>query len=122
MKKMIKISGVVGAGLVVIFSMFIAVSGFAYFISPFYSSCLDLSVGMNKEEINLRMQEFLNSPNYKVSKETSGRYGWLSRLSYDDSLTMVLDKEPWYKLDQHPWQCKIDFKDGFVINIEPFFD
>jgi hypothetical protein len=114
--------GAAVVGLIVVFLIFATVSGFSYNFHPFFSSCLNLSVGMTKEEVNRRMQAFLNDSDYKVATGAAGKYGWLGRLSYDDSLTIVLEKEPWYKLDQHPWQCEIHFKDGVVIDMAPVFD
>src|SRR5262245_1779197 len=117
----------VGAGigisvLVAGLYIFTAVSGFSYNFHPLYSSCLNLSVGMTKDEVNQKMQTFLHNPDYKVVTGTAGKYGWRGRLSYDEALTFILDNEPWYKLDQHPWQCAIHFKNGTVIDIAPFFD
>jgi hypothetical protein len=104
------------------FYVFVGVSSFSYNFNSFYSSCVNLSVGMTKEEVNGRMQSFLSNPEYQVTGGEAGNYGWFNRLSYDSSLTIVLEKEPWYKLDQHPWRCEIHFKDGVVIDIARFFD
>jgi hypothetical protein len=122
MSKIVIGLGVVAVGVVVLFFIFATVSGFSYNFHPFFSSCLNLSVGMTKQEVNERMQEYLSSSDYKVTTGASGTYDWKGRLSYDDSLTVVLEKEPWYKLDQHPWQCEIHFNDGVVVDLAPFFD
>ena len=73
-------------------------------LNPFYESCLDLSLGMNQEEVNSRMQNFLDDSNYVVQEDGPGKFGWKDRLNYDSSLHITLDKDPWYKLDQHPWR------------------
>lgn len=118
---------VIGIGIAVVaviaaFYIFTGVSAFSYNFHPFFSSCTNLAVGMTKEEVTEKMQTYLNNPDYKVANGESGKYGWLQRLTYEESMTVVLDKEPWYKLDQHPWSCEIDFKDGVVVNLAPFFD
>jgi len=122
MKKTVKIVAAIIIGLIVIFFIFTGVSGFSFNFHPFFSSCLNLSEGMTKDEITEKMQSFLENPNYQIIKEGAGNYGWRDRLSYDESLLIVLENEPWYKLDQHPWQCEILFKNNLVIAIEPFFD
>ena len=121
-KKFAIIIGSSIAILILAFSVFGIISGFSYNFHPFFSSCVNLSEGMTKEEVSERMKDFLSNPDYTVAENGPGHYGWKNRLAYDSSLLIVLEKEPWYKLDQHPWQCEILFKDSFVAGVEPFFD
>ncbi len=109
-------------GLYLIMGIFGLVLSIPSPLNPFYESCLDLSQGMEREEVEGRMQDFLSDSKYRVEEEGPGTYGWKGRLSYDNSLLIVLERDPWYKLDQHPWQCEIFFKSNLVVNIEPFFD
>jgi hypothetical protein len=122
MKKsaLIGLSVVVAATVIV--SVFVGVSGISSHFNSFFASCINLSEGMTKDEARTRMQIFLGSKDYQVVESGPGNYGWLDRLSYDDSLTIILQDEPWYKLDQHPWQCKLLFKDGAVVSIDALFD
>lgn len=118
LKKVFLTTGIVLVGYFFIGLLF----SFPSPLNPFFERCLDISQGMEKIEVNNQMQEFINNSVYKTEEGTNGTYGWKDRLSYDTSLTIRLEKEPWYKLDQHPWQCKVLFKNGLVVDVEPFFD
>jgi hypothetical protein len=123
MKSKILIGGV--SFVVAVFVLYVAVCtllSIPSFLNPFYEKCLDVSQGMDREEVVKQMQEFLNDPKYTTEEKSLGTYGWKGRLTYDSSLLITRQDEPWYKLDQHPWRCDVFFKDGLVVNVEPFFD
>ena len=70
------------------------VFSFPSLLNPFYERCLDISQGMEKTEVNNQLQEFLNNSAYKTEEGAAGTYGWKGRLSYDTSLLVRLEKEP----------------------------
>lgn len=116
------ITGAIITGLILTFFTFVSLSGFSFYVHPFFNNCLDLAQGMTQDEISERMKDFLNSSDYIVIENREGTYGWKKRLTYDNSLSIILENEPWYKLDQHPWRCEILFRNNLAIDITPFFD
>ena len=106
----------------VVFFVLATMSGFSYYFHPLFKACTQLYAGMTREEALERMKDTLANPVYRSIPGESGHYGWLNRLVYDESLTVVLEKEPWYKLDQHPWRCELLFRNGLVVDVTAFFD
>jgi len=117
-----KIIALLAGGLMGLFLLFAIASNFSFYIHPLFSACTDLSVGMTHDEILERMHAFEGNSSYRIIEDDEGNYGWKNRLHYDGSLLFLLEKEPWYKLDQHPWRCEIFLKDGLAVNITAQFD
>ena len=122
MNKVVRLSGVLLTVFVALFLVFAALSGFSFYVHPLFSECLALAEGMTQEEVWGKVGRFKDSEAYQVIDGGPGNYGWRNRLSYNRSILLVLEREPWYKLGQHPWQCVILFKDGLIVNVRAQFD
>ena len=94
---------------------------FLFILHPFYKGCSDLSLGMQLDDVSKTMQNYIDDNLYKTIKNRSGNYGWLNRLAYDESLSLILNKNPWYSLGERNWTCSLLFKDGLLIDINMLF-
>lgn len=112
---------IIGATGLILFVILVG-NSVIFTTTAFYESCTELTHGMAKEQVEDLMSGYLADNHYHIDIGGSGEYGGSRPLIFDESLTITLWEEPWYKFDQHPWACKIYFQNDLLVDVDVIFD